>query len=127
MEYATLTVMLALMQYLFFVGLTGYMRGKHDIKAPATGGHPMYERAYRVQHNTLEELIVFIPAVFAYALYSNAYLVMLPGSIFIISRFWYGAAYLKEPSRRGPAFGLTMLANVWLIVGALIGLGRNLL
>jgi glutathione S-transferase len=127
MEYATLMVMLTLLQYSYFVGRAGHMRAKHGIKAPATTGHEMYERAYRVQQNTLEELIIFVPAVFTYALYSNAFWVIVPGAIFFIGRGWYSMAYMKNPVKRGPGFGLTLLANVWLIVGTLIGLGRVLL
>lgn len=127
MEYAALIVMLALLQYFFFVGRTGYMRGKHDIKAPATTGHEMFERAYRVQQNTLEELIIFVPAAFTYAMFVSSLWVILPGAIFLVGRLWYGMAYMKEPSKRAPGFGMTMLANVWLVVGTLIGVTRALL
>lgn len=122
MEYATLVVVLALLQYMYFVGRTGHMRGKHGIKAPATTGHEMFERAYRVQQNTLEELIVFIPGTFAYAAWTSELWVILPGALFLVGRAWYGAAYMNEPSKRGPGFGLTMAGNVWLLVGTLIGL-----
>ena len=127
MEYATLVVTLALLQYMYFVGRTGYMRGKHGIKAPATTGHEMFERAYRVQQNTLEELIIFVPGTFAYATFTSEFGVLLPGALFLLGRAWYGAAYMKEPSKRGPGFGLTMLSNVWLLVGTLIGLVPKLL
>lgn len=126
-EYATLIVMLALVQYVYFVSYTGYMRGKHGIQAPATTGHEMYERAYRVQQNTLEELVMFIPATFTYAFFINEFWVILPGAIFIVGRFIYSSAYMKNPPKRGPGFGLTLLANVWLIVGTLVGLAPRML
>jgi uncharacterized MAPEG superfamily protein len=126
-EYAILIVMLALLQYAYFVGRTGYMRGKHGIKAPATTGHEMYERAYRVQQNTLEELIMFIPATVSYAILVSPFWVILPGAVFIVGRFIYSSAYMKDPSKRGPGFGLTLLANVWLIVGTLVGLAPRML
>ena len=126
MEYATLIVMLALLQYSYFVGRTGYMRGKHGIKAPATTGHEMFERAYRVQQNTLEELIIFVPATFTYAAWTSSFWVILPGGLFILGRAWYGAAYMKDPSKRGPGFGMTLMANIWLIVGTLVGLAPAL-
>jgi len=126
MEYATLIVMLALVQYAYFVSYTGYMRGKHGVKAPATTGHEMYERAYRVQLNTLEELIMFVPATFTYAFFVSGFWVILPGALFIVGRLLYGMAYMKDPAKRGPGFGLTLLANVWLIVGTLVGVGLQL-
>jgi hypothetical protein len=36
----------------------GILRGRHNIRAPAASGHPLFERAYRVQLNTLEQLAV---------------------------------------------------------------------
>ena len=127
MEYATLLVMLALLQYAYFVGRTGYMRGKHGIKAPATTGHEMFERAYRVQQNTLEELIIFVPATFTYAAWTSSFWVVLPGGLFLLGRLLYGMAYMKDPKKRGPGFGLTMMANTWLIIGTLVSLASALI
>ncbi|NIP17681.1 MAG: MAPEG family protein, partial [Xanthomonadales bacterium] len=53
MEYATIIVMLALVEYLWFTMRTGMRRDKLNIEAPATTGHPDYEKAFRVQMNTL--------------------------------------------------------------------------
>ena len=43
--------------------MTGRARGKYGIKAPATSGHPLYERAYRVQMNTIENSVLFLPTL----------------------------------------------------------------
>ena len=67
MEYATLIVLLALLQYTWFTMRVGMARGKYNIKAPACDGDETWERLFRVQQNTLEQLIVFIPACYAFA------------------------------------------------------------
>jgi hypothetical protein len=46
---------------LFATGLVvAGARGRHGVKAPATTGHPDFERAFRVQMNTLEHTVVFL-------------------------------------------------------------------
>ena len=40
----------------------GKARAKYKIDAPATTGHPKFELVYRVQMNTVENAVVFIPA-----------------------------------------------------------------
>jgi hypothetical protein len=43
------------------------------------------------------------------------------GLVFILGRALYARAYVVDPARRGPGFGLTLLANLVLVVGGLIG------
>ena len=63
MDYVALVILLAVMQYFFFLSMVGKARGEYSIKAPATTGHDMFERIYRVQQNTLEQLVIFIPSI----------------------------------------------------------------
>jgi uncharacterized membrane protein YecN with MAPEG domain len=126
-EYATLIVMLALLEYVWFTARVGAQRAKHGIKAPATSGHEEFERAFRVQQNTLEELVIFIPATFTYAWFASELWVLIPGAIFLVGRLMYSSAYMRDPAKRGPGFGASLLANVWLIIGTLIGAGGAML
>ncbi len=66
-----LTALATLLAVLIFFWTTikvGQARGKYDIKAPATSGHEMFDRAFRVQMNTLEALAVFLPSLWIYAI-----------------------------------------------------------
>lgn len=117
MEYATLIVMLALIEYLWFTIQVGSKRVKGGVQAPAVTGDEAFERAFRVQQNTLEQLIIFVPATFTYAWYVSPLWVVLPGGLFLIGRFLYSVAYMKAPSSRGPGFGMGLVANLWLVVG----------
>ena len=124
MDHPTLIVLLALLQYVFFTGRVGMARGKYKVEAPACDGDENFNRLFRVQQNTLEQLVIFIPASYAFAYYLSTLWVLIPGVVFILGRFLYSAEYEKDPKTRGPGMGLTLLANVVLVLGALFGLLR---
>jgi len=122
MDHATLIVLLALLQYVFFTGRVGLARGKYNVNAPACDGDESWNRLFRVQQNTLEQLIVFIPATYAFAFYLSELWVLIPGLIFLLGRFLYAMEYLKDPKTRTPGMALTLLSNMVLVLGALFGL-----
>jgi len=122
MEHATLLVLLALLQYIWFTVRVGANRGKYHVDAPACEGDEAWERLFRVQQNTMEQLIIMIPATYAFAYYVSGLWVLLPGVAFIIGRFLFSAEYLKDPKTRVPGMSLTLAANAVLVVGALVGL-----
>lgn len=120
MQHATLIVLLALLQYVYFIALVGKARGKYNVKAPATDGDEGFTRVFRVQQNTLEQLIIFIPSTFAFSFYVSDLWVLIPGAVFIVGRFIYSMEYVKDPSTRTLGFGLTLLANATLLLTALV-------
>lgn len=122
MEHATLLVLLALLQYIWFTVRVGANRGKYHVDAPACEGDEAWERIFRVQQNTMEQLIIMIPATYAFAYYVSGLWVLLPGVVFIIGRFMFSAEYIKDPKTRVPGMSLTLAANAVLVVGALVGL-----
>jgi hypothetical protein len=67
MEAVIIVTVLALMQFYWFGIEVGSMRAKHGCKAPATTGAPEFERMFRVQQNTMEQLVMFLPALWMYA------------------------------------------------------------
>lgn len=121
MANATLIVLLALLQYVWFSARVGMARGKYKIDAPACSGDEKFERLFRVHMNTLEQLIIFIPAIYAFAFYLSPIWVLGPGVVYLLGRFLYSAEYTKDPKTRSPGMGLTLIANVVLILGALFG------
>ena len=126
MEYATVIVLLALLQYTWFTFRVGLARGKYNINAPACAGDENFERLFRIQQNTLEQLIVFIPSAYAFAYYLSSLWVLAVGITFILGRFLYSTEYIKDPGTRTPGMSLTLLANAVLLVGALFGLLKGL-
>ena len=127
MELVVIVVAVALLEYIYLATQVGQARGKYEVPAPAISGHPTFERLYRVQMNTLEQLIVFLPAIWFFATYVSAGIEALLGIVFIVGRFVYFRNYVKDPEKRTIGFLLTFSANVILLLGALIGAAVALL
>ena len=102
-------------------------RGRFDIKAPATSGHPAFDRAFRVQMNTLENTVLFLPTLWLAAHYGFAGWAGIAGLVWIVGRIWYAAGYWREAGKRGPGFMVSMLSWVVTLVLAAIGVSRALL
>ena len=120
MEATVIVTFLALAQYVLFGVQVGSMRGKHGIKAPATTGHPEFERMNRVHGNTMEQLVVFLPALWIHAIYANPLWGAGIGLVFIVGRFVYRAEYLKDPASRGTGFLLSFIPSAVLLIWALV-------
>lgn len=127
MLYVALVVILALLEYVVFTALVGKARGTHSVDAPAVTGNEKFERMFRAHQNTLEQLIVFLPAIYLCAHYAHALSAAGIGLLFVIGRFLYFRAYVNEPSSRVVGMVMTMGANALLLLGALGGVIRSLL
>ena len=125
--YPALITLLALLVYVWnFMG-AGQARGKHKILAPATTGHPEFERKLRIQQNMLEQLIVFLPSLWIFCLTWPPLIGAALGLIFVIGRVIYSVAYAADPAKRSLGFGLSILPTLILLLGALAGVIRNFL
>jgi len=121
MEVTVLIILIALLQYIVFIGQVGFSRNKYGVSAPKTTGNETWERYFRVQQNTLEQLIIFVPAMIAFTQYVSATWVILPGILFIIGRQVYAFLYIKNPTSRGPGMVLSFFSNIALVLGSIIG------
>ena len=127
MAYVSVIVMLALLEYLYFGVAVGRARTRHGVDAPSVSGDEHFERFHRAHQNTLEQLVVFVPAIYAAAYYANALLAVTLGVVWLVARAHYFRSYIAEPARRGIGMIATMAASVLLIAAALIGAVRMLL
>lgn len=103
----------------------GFARGRTGIKAPATTGHPDFERASRIHLNTLEGIPVFLPPLWLAAAYVDDRLAAAVGLVWIVGRFLYMRAYTIDPEKRGPGFAIQGFAVIVLFVAALAGVLRT--
>lgn len=112
----------ALILYQGTAMVVGQARVRHKVLPPATSGPEEFERALRVQQNTLEQLVFFLPAFWLAALLGPAPWASLLGFIWVGARIAYAIGYLQDPARRGPGFGISFLCGVALLVMAIVGL-----
>lgn len=115
---------LAVIFYIVTAIRVGNMREKHDVRAPAVTGQPEFERAYRVQMNTLEAMPVFLPALWLAAIYFTKVPMLAPaiGLVWIVGRIIYMQAYMADPAKRSLGFGISALCQIALLLLAIAGI-----
>ena len=121
MALVAVVIALAVLEFLIFGMLVGRARVRCGVQPPATTGHPVFERYFRVQQNTMEQLVVFIPSVWLFGPYVSPLWAAGLGVLFVIGRTLYLTGYVEEPRKRFAGFGLSFLPNVILALGALVG------
>jgi len=113
--YIALITLFAVVLMIVTAMLVGRARGKYDIKAPATTGHPSFERAYRVQANTLESAVAFLPALWVAGSYSSSKIAAALGVAWLLGRVLYITGYLKAAEKRGLGFIISFVALLGLL------------
>ncbi|MCU0769048.1 MAG: MAPEG family protein [Burkholderiaceae bacterium] len=121
----TLATLALLFACIFAVGRA---RGRYQVPAPATSGPPEFDRIFRVQMNTLESTVLFLPALWLAALYFSPPVAAAVGGVWLLARAWYALAYARNPKSRGAPFviafaawGTLMLLASWGVLRALAG------
>jgi uncharacterized membrane protein YecN with MAPEG domain len=99
----------------------------YGIKAPATFGNENFERYYRVQMNTLELLICFIPALVISSLFWSPLVMSIIGLIFFIGRIIYFKQYVANPEKRTVGFALSIMPVFILLFATIVGIIRSIL
>ena len=125
MAYVHTVAALAVLQYLLFAFMVARARGHYGIRAPAVTGNEQFERVYRVQMNTLEQLVAFLPVLLLAGVYWPGTWVAVLGLVWIAGRFLYRRLYLSNPAKRGPGFLLTILPTAILLLMTLWGAMRS--
>jgi glutathione S-transferase len=121
MTLVYVVMMIALIEYFAFGLAVGRARGRYGVQAPATSGHPDFERYYRIQMNTLEQLMVFVPSLWVFGTYVSAGWAAGLGAMFVVGRLLYFVGYSKAANKRFAGFGISALAVMVLMIGGLAG------
>jgi glutathione S-transferase len=121
-----LVVMLVLVLAVIEVMILGFLvaraREQYGVRAPATSGHPAWERLNRTHQNSLEQLVLFIPLFLAYCFNTGLHTGIVLGLVYLVARIVYAVGYVRDSERRAAGAFLTFVVQVWLAVGAVIGL-----
>lgn len=121
MEWVAIVTTVALIQCTLFSFVVGRARVKYQIRAPAVQGHEVFERTLRIHANTVEQLILFLPALWLFAWYLEPRAAAVLGGAFILARQRYFNDYLEQPRERGTGFLAGLLVTLTLLVGGLAG------
>lgn len=122
MELVFIVILIGLVEYMVFAGLVARARTKYGIKAPAIAGNPDFERTFRVHQNSLESLIIFIPAVWIFGMYVSAAWAAGLGAVYLVARIVYARGYIAAAEKRGPGAGISGVVTMILVLGGLIRL-----
>lgn len=123
-----LLLALAVIEVLAFAIIVGRARDKYGVPAPATSGHPTWERLNRVHQNSVEHLVVFTPLFLLYATVVDQGQALVIGTVFVVARLLYAVGYAKEAGKRAVGSLLTFLAELWMsalvVIALLLRLAR---
>jgi glutathione S-transferase len=120
--FTGLSTILMLFVY-FWTGMkVGKARGKFGVKAPATSGPEEFNLIYRGHVNTLEQLVLILPALWLFAAWVGDLWAGLLGVVWIAGRFIYISSYAKAADKRGMGFMIGFLATAAALMGSLISI-----
>lgn len=125
--WTSFATLLSLVVYFATLIRTGAARQKYNVPAPAMTGDPIFERHYRVQANTLESLIWYLPSLWIFGVYWGDRIAAALAALWIVGRIIYMFAYVAEPKSRSLGFGLSALAGIVLLIGGIVGAVRAIL
>ncbi|MDB5822943.1 MAG: hypothetical protein JWR21_1647 [Herminiimonas sp.] len=122
MYWTAWSTLAALLLYIWTIYNVGRARGKFGIDAPTMDGPVQFQSVLRVQINTLEQLVLHLPAMWLCAVALDDEWAAIAGAVWVVGRIIYALGYYKDPKRRGAGFGIALLATITLMVGAASGL-----
>lgn len=119
MAWVLIVIVLALFQFTFFGVAVSLARGRYQVHAPATIGHEVFERYFRVQMNTLEQLLVFLPAIWLFAQFVDPRWAAALGAVYLAGRQIYFMSYVRNPRGRTLGFALSSFPSLIMLGGVL--------
>ena len=120
--YPSLVTVSALILYFVVTINVGIARAKYQVPVPQTTGNLDFERVLRVQQNTLEQLALFIPALWLFSIYVSPIWGSALGAAWIVGRIAYAWGYYQAAEKRGLGFAISSLSGIVLILGSLVGI-----
>ena len=117
-----LVTILTLIIYFYMAIKVGQVRGKTNTPAPAMTGPDEFMRALRVHENTMEGLILFLPALWIFAVSGHDLWAACVGIFYPIGRVLYAKGYYEAANKRSMGFSIGLLATAVLVIGSALQL-----
>jgi glutathione S-transferase len=123
----SLVTILSLLLYLVSTINVIRARVKYGVSAPNLTGNSDFERVLRVQQNTLEQLVLFLPVLWLFSLFVSSLWGTIIGVIWIVGRVIYAWGYYQTPKKRLTGFGVSLISAAILLIGSFIGVIASLI
>ncbi|MBD2494748.1 MAPEG family protein [Nostoc sp. FACHB-280] len=120
--WTSLITVLTLLLYSVITINVGRARAKYKVMPPQMTGDLNFERVLRVQQNTLEQTILFLPGLWLFSVYINPLWGAVIGAIWLIGRIVYAWGYYQAAEKRMIGFAITTMSGTVLLLGSLIGI-----
>jgi uncharacterized membrane protein YecN with MAPEG domain len=120
--FPSLVTVVTLIVFFVITANVGRARLKYKVPVPQTSGDPDFERVFRVQQNTLEQLILFLPSLWLFSLFVSPIWGAGIGGVWVIGRILYAWGYYQEAQKRRLGFGINALSVIVLLLGSLVGI-----
>ena len=122
----SLATLVAAAVYIWTLVNVGRARVRTGVSAPAVSGNEEFERYYRVQMNTVEQIVVLIPLLGLSAAWVGDFWGAAGGLTWSLGRVIYARAYYIDPKKRGPGFGVSVLPILAMLIAILVAAARSL-
>ena len=110
--WPSLITALTLLVYLVITINVGGARAKYKIPPPQMTGNPDFERVLRVQQNTLEQLVFFLPLLWLFSFYVSPWWGALIGAVWLVGRIVYAWGYYPALPKSGQLALVSVLSAV---------------
>ena len=125
--WPSLATVIALLVYYVLCINVGRARAKYNVPVPKVSGDPNFERVLRVQMNTVEQLVIFLPLLWLFSFFISPVWGGVLGGIWAIGRIIYAWGYYQAAEKRTIGFGIGALVTLALFVGSIFGIVRELI
>ncbi|BAZ21955.1 MAPEG family protein [Kalymmatonema gypsitolerans NIES-4073] len=121
-SWTSLITALTLLLYLVITINVVRARIKYKVLPPQMTGNPYFERVLRVQQNTLEQLVLFLPGLWLFSFYVNPLWGALLGAVWLVGRIVYAWGYYQAADKRRIGFSISSISGILLLLGSLFGI-----
>ncbi|MEA5570938.1 MAPEG family protein [Calothrix sp. UHCC 0171] len=120
--WTSLVTASTLLVYFVLTINVGRARAKYKVPVPQMSGEPNFERVLRVQQNTLEQMVFFLPALWLFSFYVNPLWGAGIGAVWVLGRIAYAWGYYQAAEKRALGFAISSLSGIVLLLGAIVGI-----